>query len=147
MEEIVDSPSAFVAEHIRNYVRTGGVEGSRLYGNDVLLITTRGRVTGKLRRTPVMYGYDGDQYIVVASYRGMPTHPCWYLNLVANPEVILQVGPHVFTAKARTVTEDEREPRWSMMTQRFPTFVTYQEQTTRRFPVISLEPTIIRRTG
>jgi deazaflavin-dependent oxidoreductase (nitroreductase family) len=147
MDEIVDSPSTWVAEHIRNYVRTGGAEGSRLFDNDVLLITTRGRITGKLRRTPVMYGCDGDNYIVVASYRGMPSHPCWYLNLVANPEVILQVGPHIFAAKARTVTEDEREPRWAMMASRFPTFVTYQEQTTRRFPVISLEPAIVRRTG
>ncbi|GIH08538.1 hypothetical protein Rhe02_66050 [Rhizocola hellebori] len=147
MEEIVDSPSTWVAEHIRNYVRTGGAEGSRLFDNDVLLITTRGRITGRLRRTPVMYGCDGDQYIVVASYRGMPMHPCWYLNLVANPEVILQVGPQVFAAKARIVTEDERGPRWTMMASRFPTFVTYQEQTTRRFPVISLEPAIVRRTG
>jgi deazaflavin-dependent oxidoreductase (nitroreductase family) len=143
MEEIVDSPSEWVAQHIRDYVRTGGAEGSRLFDNDVLLNTTRGRKTGRLRRTPVMYGCDGDHYIVVASYKGMPTHPCWYLNLVANPEVVLQVGPRVLAAKARTVTDDEREPMWAMMTLRFPTFVTYQEQTTRRFPIISMEPAVI----
>ena len=141
MEPIFDSPSPWVADHIRTYVDSGGTKGNRLFDNDILLITTRGRKTGMLRRTPLMYGRDRDDYVVVGSYRGLPQHPCWYLNLATHPEVTLQIGAEIFAAKARTVTTDEKPPLWQMMISRFPAFESYQRQTTRQFPVVRLERT------
>lgn len=139
MADIIDSPLEWVAAHIRMYVESGGTQGVRLFDNDILLITTCGRRTRKLRRTPLMYGRDGDYYIVVGSFRGMATSPCWYLNLVANPEVVLQVGPEIFAAKARTVTLDEKPELWNMMIGLYPDFAAYQQQTTRDFPVVAIE--------
>lgn len=139
MDEIYDSPSEWVASHTRTYVESGGIDGTRLFDNDILLITTRGRRTGKLRRTPLMYGRDGDEYVVVASYRGQPHHPCWYLNLEANPEVTLQVGAEIFLGKARVADPDRKPVLWRLMTGLFPGFAAYQQQTTRQFPVIVIE--------
>jgi len=140
MEKTYDSPIEWVARHARSYVDSDGLEGGRLFDNDILLITTRGRRTGLLRRTPLMYGRDGERYIVVASYRGRPAHPCWYLNLETNPDVTLQVGPDVFPAKAIGVPDRDRPALWGLMTGLFPTFADYQKQTLRRFPIIALQP-------
>lgn len=140
MEEIFDSPIEWVAKHTKSYVDSAGLEGGRLFDNDILLITTRGRRTGVLRRTPLMYGRDGGRYIVVASYRGRPANPCWYLNLEADPEVTAQVGSDVFPAKAFAVAEWERPDLWEFMTSLFPTFADYQKQTLRRFPIVALQP-------
>src|SRR5690606_23006715 len=98
-EEIYDSPTGWVAQHIRDYVETDGRKGHKWRGVDTLLLTTRGRKSGKLRRTALIYGKDGDNYIVVASRGGHPSHPAWYLNLVANPEVMVQVGADKFKAR------------------------------------------------
>jgi deazaflavin-dependent oxidoreductase (nitroreductase family) len=114
-EEIVDSRVGWVARHIRSYVESGGREGARYGGADTLLLTTRGRRTGKLRRTALIYGRDGDSYVVVGSNGGSEKHPEWYLNLVANPTVMLQVGPDTFDARAGRVADltCPRQPVWS----------------------------------
>jgi deazaflavin-dependent oxidoreductase (nitroreductase family) len=140
MEPIYDSPIEWVARHAKSYVDSDGLDGGRLFDNDVLLITTRGRRSGRLRRTPLMYGRDDERYIVVASYRGRPANPCWYLNLATNPDVTLQVGPDVFPAKAIGVSERERSALWELMTSLFPTFGDYQKQSLRRFPIVALRP-------
>jgi deazaflavin-dependent oxidoreductase (nitroreductase family) len=99
-EEVFDSPAGWVARHISDYVRTDGQRGHRWHGVDTLLLTTRGRRSGKLRRTALIYGRDGDRYIVVASRGGAEHHPSWYLNLVEHPDVTIQVGPEAFAARA-----------------------------------------------
>jgi deazaflavin-dependent oxidoreductase (nitroreductase family) len=100
-EEITDSPTGWVAQHIQEYVETDGQAGHTWNGVPTLLLTTRGRKSGALRRTALIYGRDGDRYLVVASKGGAPDHPLWYLNLLADPEVSVQVGAEKFTARAR----------------------------------------------
>jgi deazaflavin-dependent oxidoreductase (nitroreductase family) len=139
-EEIVDSRVGWVARHIRSYVESGGREGARYGGADTLLLTTRGRRTGKLRRTALIYGRDGDSYVVVGSNGGSEKHPEWYLNLVANPTVMLQVGPDTFDARAHTAKGEERDRLWRLMTRVFPTYASFQKQTTREIPVVVFEP-------
>lgn len=114
-ERVFDSPKGWVASHIRDYVESDGRRGHRWHGVDTLLLTTRGRRSGKLRRTALIYGRDGDRYVVVASTGGGEHHPAWYLNLVDDPEVSVQVGPDRFTARARTATPAERAGRWKEM--------------------------------
>ncbi len=138
-EVITDSPTGWVASHIKRYVDSDGADGHQYYGLNTLLITTRGRKTGILRRTALIYGQDGDRYIVVASNGGSPHHPNWYLNLKANPEVQVQVGADHFTARARTATPEERPALWTMMSEIFPTYRDYQNKTEREIPVVILE--------
>jgi deazaflavin-dependent oxidoreductase (nitroreductase family) len=104
-----------------------------------LLLTTRGRKTGKLRRTALIYGRDGDRYVVVASKGGAPDHPTWYLNLDADPEVQLQVGAEKFTARARTATAEEKPALWRRMAEIWPDYDNYQAKTGREIPVVILE--------
>ena len=138
-EEIIDSPSAWVASHIKGYVESQGKVGHEWNGITTLLLTTRGRKTGKLRRTALIYGRDGDRYIVVASTGGAPKHPAWYLNLAANPNVILQVEADVFKGRARTATVEEKPALWRMMASIFPQYDSYQTKTKRLIPVVIIE--------
>jgi deazaflavin-dependent oxidoreductase (nitroreductase family) len=110
--EIHDSPTGWVAKHIRGYVESDGKRGHRWHGVDTLLLTTRGRRSGKLRRTALIYGTDGDRYVVVASNGGSKAHPAWYLNLSANPNVDLQVSAEKLRALASTSAGEERERLW-----------------------------------
>lgn len=139
MTELTDSPTGWVARHIKDYVRTDGRTGHRFYGHDALLLTTRGRRTGILRRTALYYGKSGDRYLVVASAGGEPTHPSWYLNLVANPDVVLQVGADVFVGHARTATPEEKPRLWEIMVAIFPKYAEYQAKTARDIPVVIIE--------
>ncbi|PWU58750.1 nitroreductase family deazaflavin-dependent oxidoreductase [Micromonospora globispora] len=139
-EQVLDSPEGWVAEHIRRYVETDGAEGHEWRpGIYTLLLTTRGRRTGKLRRTALIYGRDGDDYLVVASQGGAPEHPAWYLNLLADPEVQVQVGAEKFTARARTAGPEEKPRMWRTMTATWPAYDDYQRKTDREIPVVVLE--------
>jgi deazaflavin-dependent oxidoreductase (nitroreductase family) len=140
-EETFDSPVGWVARHIRDYVESDGKKGHRWSGVNTLLLTTRGRKSGKLRRTALIYGQDGDRYIVVASKGGAKKHPTWYLNLVANPEVQVQVGAEKFTAQALTATADEKPALWRVMTSIWPEYDSYQQRTNREIPVVLVERT------
>src|ERR687895_1139217 len=100
--EVFDNPTGWVAAHIRRYVESGGTRGHRFNGRDSLLLTTRGRRTGRLRRTALYYGRDGDRYVLVATAVRGGGDPSWYLNLLANPAVVLQVRTDVFAAVARS---------------------------------------------
>lgn len=138
-EKIFDSPSDWVADHIRKYVETGGDSGHLWRGVPTLLLTTRGRKSGKQRRTALIYGQDGDNYVVVASRGGHAQHPAWYLNLVENPAVQVQVKAEVFTALARTATPEEKARLWPVMVSIWPDYENYQNSTDREIPVVVLE--------
>jgi deazaflavin-dependent oxidoreductase (nitroreductase family) len=138
-EVIQDSPRDWVAEHIRMYVESNGAEGHLFHGIPTLLLTTRGRRTAMLRRTALVYGQDGDRYFMVASDAGAPQNPRWYDNLVADPEVSLQVGPDTFTGRARTASADEKTALWPQLTAIFPQFSAYQDATERELPVVIVE--------
>jgi deazaflavin-dependent oxidoreductase (nitroreductase family) len=138
-EEIFDSPSGWVAKHIRRYVETDGEEGHRWRGVNTLLLTTRGRRSGKLRRTALIYGRDGDRYLIVGSQGGADEHPFWYRNLVENPDVEVQVGAETFPARARTATAEEKPKLWRIMTSIWPDYDAYQAKTERDIPVVILE--------
>jgi deazaflavin-dependent oxidoreductase (nitroreductase family) len=139
-DEIVDSPKDWVARHIKAYVETGGARGHRWNGWDTLLLTTRGRRSGKLRRTALIYGRDGDRFVVVASNGGSDKHPLWYLNLRRDPQVTIQVGDKVFQAGTRVAEGEERARLWRLMAQVFPTYEEYERKTSREIPVIVIEP-------
>jgi deazaflavin-dependent oxidoreductase (nitroreductase family) len=128
--------------HIRRYVETDGRKGHRWSGVHTLLLTTRGRRSGKLRRTALIYGRDGDRYLVVASNGGAKKHPSWYLNLAESPEVSVQVGAETFTARALTATANERSRLWRSMTSIWPEYERYQAKTEREIPVMILERTV-----
>jgi deazaflavin-dependent oxidoreductase (nitroreductase family) len=139
-EEVFDSPTGWVAKHIKEYVESGGEKGHRWQGVSTLLLTTRGRKTGTLRRTALIYGRDGDSYVVVASIGGAPKHPKWYLNLVTEPGVELQVGPRIISGRARTTEGDDRTRLWREMAKIWPQYDRYQEKTRRQIPVVIIDP-------
>ena len=138
--EIHDSPTGWVARHIRGYVESDGKRGHRWHGVDTLLLTTTGRKSGKLRRTALIYGRDGGRFVVVGSKGGAADHPQWYLNLVEDPDVEIQVGPDRFPATARTATDAEKPELWRMMAGIWPEYDRYQTRTTRQIPVVVIEP-------
>lgn len=139
-EEVHDSPAGWVARHIREYVETDGREGHRWNGVPTLLLTTRGRRTGKLRRTALIYGQDGHNYVVVASRGGAEHHPQWYLNLVDEPEVEIQVGADRLKGSARTADGEERQRLWTQMAEIWPDYDRYQKKTEREIPVVVIQP-------
>jgi len=139
-DEVVDSPSSWVADHIREYTESGGEQGHEWRGAPTLLLTVRGRKSGVWRRTALIYGRDGDNYVVVASKGGDPKHPLWYLNLLDSPDVGLQVGADKLSARARVAEGDERARLWDRMAQIWPDYNTYQTKTERQIPIVVLEP-------
>ena len=138
-EEVVDSPVGWVAQHIRGYVDSDGEKGHHWRGVNTLLLTTTGRKSGKLRRTALIYGRDGDRYVVVASKGGAKNHPEWYLNLVESPGVEVQVGSETFKARARTASPEDKPELWRLMTSIWPEYDSYQAKTKRDIPVVVLE--------
>ena len=138
-DEIYDSPTDWVAQHIRRYVETDGREGQLWRGVNTLLLTTRGRKSGKRRRTALIYGEDGDRLVLVASRGGHKNHPAWYLNLVENPEVEVQVGADKFSARAQTASPEEKARLWPLMTSIWPAYDDYQARTEREIPEVVLE--------
>ncbi|HEU5024997.1 MAG TPA: nitroreductase family deazaflavin-dependent oxidoreductase [Spirillospora sp.] len=137
MPQVHDSPDPWIAEHIRRFEATGG--RPRAGVND-LLLTTRGRKSGELRRTALVYERDGDRYVLAASNRGADHHPAWYLNLLADPNVTVQAGGRTFAARARPATAKERPRLWNLMVSAMPEYGAYQEQTAREIPVVLLDP-------
>jgi deazaflavin-dependent oxidoreductase (nitroreductase family) len=138
-EEVLDSPTGWVAKHIQQYVETDGQKGHIYNGTPTLLLTTRGRKSGKLYRTALIYGQDGERYLLVPSNGGSDEHPSWYRNLVETPEVDLQVGAEKFKARAHVATPEEKPALWAIMTKIFPTYNSYQKKAKREIPVVILE--------
>lgn len=139
-EPVYDSPQKWVRDHIEEYVASDGRQGHRWRGLPTLLLTTRDRKTGKLRRTALIYGRQEDSYLIVASNGGAAQHPLWYLNLVDDPQVEVQVGANQFIARARTAGPEEKSRLWPVMAAIFPTYDRYQQKTRRDIPLVILEP-------
>jgi deazaflavin-dependent oxidoreductase (nitroreductase family) len=130
----------FGREHVKRYIETDGEEGHDWRnGAPVLLITTTGRRSGEPRTTPLIYGRNGDDYLIVASKGGAPEPPAWYRNLSADPHVQLQVKADRFAARARTATPEERGDLWRTMTAIWPDYDAYQKKTGREIPVVVLQ--------
>ena len=108
-------------------------------GRPLLLITTTGARSGKPRTTPIMYVREGDRLLVIASNAGAPADPDWYRNLVANPDVTVEVGKETFPATAVVMEGAERERLWAYIVERYPFFKDHQEKITREIPVVALE--------
>lgn len=135
-----EAEQLFGEEHVRRYRETGGEVGHIWRrGSKILLLTTTGRKTGERRTTPLIYESDGDRYVIVASKGGAPEHPDWYRNLVAEPQVELQVRSEAFPARASTATGEERERLWELAARQWPDYDAYQERTGREIPVVVLE--------
>ena len=138
-ENVIDSPIAWVADHIKAYVDSNGEQGHDWNGTQVLLLSTKGRKSGDMRRCALIYGNDGDDFVIVASRGGDPNHPLWFLNLVAEPKVTLQIKSEVFPATATEVTDPaEYERLWQLMLTHWPSYAEYQEKTSRRIPLVRL---------
>ncbi|MFI6480472.1 nitroreductase family deazaflavin-dependent oxidoreductase [Nonomuraea sp. NPDC050663] len=127
-------------EHVKRYQETGGAEGHDWNGATVLLLTTTGRRSGEPYTTPVIYQRDGDVHVVVASNGGEPKDPDWYLNLLADPDAEIQVGPDRHRVTARTAEPEEKPQLWGLMTRIWPDYDAYQGKTDREIPVVVLEP-------
>lgn len=140
-ETPIDPENGWVADHVRQYVQSGGTEGHHWQpGVPTLLLTTRGKKSGTARRTALIYGMAGDDYVVMASYGGAPKHPDWYVNLHADPEVVIQVGEDIMAATARTAGPDERDRLWTVMTGIWPDYDEYDTKTPREFPLVVITP-------
>jgi proline iminopeptidase len=130
----------FGEEHVRRYRETDGEVGHIWReGSTVLLLTTTGRRTGEEHTTPLIYGRDGDNVVIVASKGGAPQHPGWYRNLAKTPEVGVQILGEQFRARARAAEGEERERLWRRMNEIWPHYDEYQTRTEREIPVVVLE--------
>ncbi len=116
-----------------------GKSGGPMAGRPLLLLTTTGVKSGQLRTTPMMYIRDSDRLLVIASNAGAPTHPDWYRNLVAHPEVTVEIGNDVFEAIAVVMEGSERQRLWDRVVEQYPFFADHQAKVTRQIPVIMLK--------
>jgi deazaflavin-dependent oxidoreductase (nitroreductase family) len=139
----------WMIDHANRYISSGGTDGHMYtiappgYAEMTvpsLLLTTTGRTSGEKFVFPLFYGEHGNGYVVVASKGGAPEHPGWYRNLVANPEVEVQVGTRKIKAKARTTSGPERARLWEQALKFWPPYADYQKKTAREIPVVLLEP-------
>jgi F420H(2)-dependent quinone reductase len=138
--EYEPSTQQWVRDQVDLYERSGGTEGTELRGMPVIVMTNRGAKSGKLRKTPLMRVEHDGTYAVVASQGGAPTHPFWYHNLIANPQVVVQDGPVTHELTARELAGAERELWWKRAVEAYPDYADYQTKTERQIPVFVLEP-------
>ncbi|HKU42185.1 MAG TPA: nitroreductase family deazaflavin-dependent oxidoreductase [Polyangiales bacterium] len=128
----------FIKGHVLLYQLSGGKLGSTMRGHPVLILATRGRKSGAIRRVPVAPYIDGDKVYIIASLGGAPNHPAWYHNLKSNPEVEVQMSGQTWKAKARDLPEPERTQTWQKVVAAMPGFADYQRKTSRIIPVVQL---------
>ncbi len=139
-DEATKAVNDWNATIIAEFRSNNGVVGGPFEGAPVLLLHTKGAKSGKERINPMMYlDYEGKRYIF-ASYAGAPTHPDWYHNLVANPDVTVEVGTETYEATASPVSMDERDRIYPVQAERFANFAEYETLTTRKIPVVELTP-------
>lgn len=134
------SPWDWVSDQVALFESTDGAEGNLLEGKPCIVLWTRGRQTGTVRKSPLMRVTDeAGRYAVVASMGGAPKHPVWYLNLVDDPNVALQDGGALLDYTARVVEGDEKAEWWARATEVWPAYDEYQAKTDRAIPVVVLE--------
>ena len=124
---------------IKQFRANGGKVGPPFEGAPMMLLTTTGARSGQQRTTPLVHTRDGEDIVVLASKGGAPSHPAWYHNLVANPEVTVEVGTDKFPARARVATGEEHDRLFAAQAKLMPNFAEYQQKTTRQIPVVVLE--------
>jgi F420H(2)-dependent quinone reductase len=138
--EYEPSAASWARDQVDLYERSGGTEGTEMGGRPVIILTSVGAKTGKIRKTPLMrVEHDGD-YAVVASLGGAPSNPVWYYNLASNPRVELQDGPVKKDYQAREIHGPERETWWERAVATWPDYAEYQKKTSRTIPVFVLTP-------
>jgi deazaflavin-dependent oxidoreductase (nitroreductase family) len=133
------SPAKWVRDQVELYESSGGTEGTTLRGLPVIILTTRGNKSGKVRKSPLMRVEHEGKYAAVASLGGAPKNPVWYYNVVADPHVELQDGPIKRAMVAREVTGDEKAQWWERAVAAYPDYADYQGKTEREIPVFVLE--------
>jgi deazaflavin-dependent oxidoreductase (nitroreductase family) len=136
--EYAASPSQWVREQVEGYEASGGQRANTLLdtGLPVIIVTSRGNKTGKLRKTPLMRVEHGGEYALVGSKGGAPAHPVWYFNLKADPEsVLIQDGPEPFPVRVRELAGDERAVWWQRAVRAYPPYAEYQQRTSRLIPL------------
>ncbi|MFY0409288.1 nitroreductase family deazaflavin-dependent oxidoreductase [Solicola sp. PLA-1-18] len=138
--EYEPSPSEWVRNQVEQYESSGGTEGTTMRDRPVIILTTVGARSGKIRKTPLMRVEHDGAYAVVASKGGADTHPVWYHNVVADPHVELQDGPVRQDMTAREVTGDERATWWERAVEAWPDYADYATKTDRLIPVFVVEP-------
>ncbi len=150
--EYEPNPVQFVRDQVELYESSGGTQGTtlsvlvareedeKLQDLPVVILTTLGAKSGKIRKTPVMRVEHDGSYAVIASMAGAPTHPVWYHNALAEPRVELQDGPARQDMLAREVTGNEKALWWARAVEAFPDYAEYQTKTDREIPVLVLEP-------
>ena len=138
--EYEPSPWEWVAKQVALYEATGGAEGGLLQGRPCVILTTVGRRTGKLRKTPLMRVEHEGSYAVVASLGGAPKHPVWYHNITVETVVTLQDGPEVRTMRAHEATGEEKALWWARAVETWPAYDDYKTRTDRDIPLLVLEP-------
>jgi deazaflavin-dependent oxidoreductase (nitroreductase family) len=134
------SAASWARDQVDLYERSGGTQGTDMNGLPVIILTSLGARSGKVRKTPLMRVEHDGQYAVVASLGGAPTHPVWYYNLIANPRVELQDGPVRRDYQAREVQSAERDTWWDRAVAAYPDYAEYQKNTSRIIPVFVLTP-------
>jgi len=138
--EYEPSPTDWARDQVERYERSGGTEGTTMRGLPVVIVTSHGNRSGKLRKTPLMRVEHEGSYAAVASLGGAPKHPVWYYNLRADPHVEVQDGPLKQDMAAREVTGDEKAQWWARSVAAYPDYADYQAKTEREIPVFVLEP-------
>jgi len=139
-DEYEPSPSKWVRDQVSEYEESGGTSGTTMRGLPVIIVTTRGAKSGKVRKVPLMRVEHDGEYAAVASKGGAPENPVWYYNLAANPRVEVRDGTVVQTMTAREVADEEREAWWPRCVAAFPDYADYQVKTERLIPVFVLSP-------
>ncbi|MBP8536191.1 nitroreductase family deazaflavin-dependent oxidoreductase [Streptomyces sp. MK37H] len=137
--EYEPSPEKFVRDQVELIESSGGTEGTTMRGMPVVVLTTLGAKSGKIRKTPLMRVEHNGTYAVVASLGGSPKHPVWYYNVLADPRVELQDGPLRQDMTAREVTGEEKARWWKRAVEAYPDYADYQTKTDRQIPVFVLE--------
>jgi F420H(2)-dependent quinone reductase len=137
--EYEPSPAKWVRDQVELYEGSGGTKGLTMKGLPVIVLTTRGAKSGKIRKTPLMKVEHEGAYAAVASVGGGPKHPLWYHNLVADPRVELQDGQVLQDMTAREATGEEKATWWKRAVEAFPPYAEYQEKTDREIPLFILE--------
>jgi len=132
--------SLFGDQHVEKYEQTGGKVGHAWNGTQVLILHVKGRKSGQTRKVPLIYGRDGDDYLLVASKGGAPAHPGWYLNLLAHPDATIQVWDELRPVFAHTATPEQKARLWPIMIEQWPDYDRYQAKTERVIPLVVLSP-------
>jgi len=135
---VASDDDLFGQEHVRVYRETGGERGYHWRGTTILLLSTTGRTSGERRTTPLIHRSDGERWVIVASKGGAPEHPAWFENILADPDVEIEVKDELIPVRASVADGDERSRLWQLMNEVWPSYDEYQARTDREIPVVIL---------